>query len=269
MWTAIKAFFSTTLYQPIYNLLVYLIDIIPGGEVGLAVIGVTAFVKILLLPLSIKSIRTQQTMKKVKPEIDRIKEEYDDDKEAQAAKMMEAYGEYDVNPFAGIFIILLQFPIIIALYHVFLDGGLPQIDVGLVYEFIPIPTSLDMSFLGTTLSERSVVLALVAGLSQLLQVWISNKFSLSSSGSDAGDKDEGSEEIGAKSFMEEFQENMSSKFMYVMPGIVFAISWSFPAVVAVYWATSNVFQLLQTIYVHKTIHVEEVDPENDPVQDSQ
>jgi YidC/Oxa1 family membrane protein insertase len=252
MWIAIKGFFSTILYEPIYNGLVFLIDVIPGGEVGLAVIGITAIVKLALFPLSIKSVRTQQTMKKVKPEIDEIKEKYSDDKETQAQKMMEAYGEHNINPFAGIFIILIQFPIIIALYRVFLDGGLPEINADLLYSFIHIPDIVDMSFIGASLAERSLVWAAIAGASQLLQTWVSDKLS---PGIDTNEQDTKKD----LSFAGQLQKNMTGKFTYILPGIVFAISYTLPAVVAVYWATSNIFQLFQTIYVKISIHVEPIE----------
>lgn len=248
MWSAIKSFFSTILYEPIYNGLVFFIDVIPGGEVGLAVITITLAVKFILLPLSIKSVRTQQTMKQVKPRIDEIKEKYGDDKEKQAMKMMEAYSEYNVNPFAGILIIIIQFPIIITLYYVFINGGLPDISLDLVYGFIQIPEQVDMNFLGADLAEKSLVLALIAGGSQLLQTWISNKLS-----PDKGKKQKDKEAAKPKTFVDEFKSNLGGNLMYILPGVVFVISYTLPAVVAVYWATSNLFQVFQTVYVNKAI----------------
>lgn len=250
MWQAITNFFTTTLYQPIYNGLVFLIDTIPGGEVGLAVIVLTLLVKLALLPLSLQSVRTQQTMKKVKPKIDEIKEKHSDDKEKQAQKMMEAYGEHDVNPFSGFLLILIQFPIIIALYYVFLRGGLPDFDPNLIYSFVtmPNPASVDMTFIGADLTNRSFILAAIAGGSQFVQSWVSG----------FGDTDKDSSVDGEdQSFIEEFKSNMGSQLKYMFPGIVFAISWSLPAVVALYWATSNIFHVGQEVYVDKTIKVDE------------
>jgi YidC/Oxa1 family membrane protein insertase len=247
MWSAIKEFFTTILYQPIYNGLMALIDIIPGGEVGLAVILLTALVKLVLLPLSIKSIRTQRTMKKVKPEIDKIKEKYEDEPEKQAKKMMETYGEYDVNPFSGILLVLVQFPIIIALYYVFLRGGLPDVDPSLVYSFVPEPQTIDMMFLGADLSENSLLLAGVAGVSQYFQSALSGL-------GQSEDPDDGdvTTETSA-SFMQEFKDKITGKLKYFLPGIVFAISWTLPAVVPIYWATSNAFQMLQELYIKNTL----------------
>lgn len=249
MWQAIKGFFTTTLYQPIYNGLVFLIDIIPGGEVGIAVIVLTLLVKFALLPLSIKSVKTQQTMKKVKPKIDEIKDKHSDDKEKQAKKMMEAYDEYDVNPFSGFFLVLVQFPIIIALYYVFLRGGLPEFDPELIYSFIRMPNSalVDMHFLGANLSESSLVLALVAAFSQFVQSWMSDL------GGSSEEETEGNDDGPPESVVEEFKSNIGGQLQYIFPGIVFAISWSLPAVVALYWATSNTFHVFQEVYVKHTI----------------
>lgn len=251
MWQAIKGFFTTILYQPIYNGLVFLIDVIPGGEVGLAVIILTLLVKLVLLPLSIKSVKTQQTMKQVKPKIDEIKNQHEDDKEKQAKKMMEAYSEHDVNPFSGFLLILIQFPIIIALYYVFLRGGLPSIDTDLIYPFITMPNEalVDMQFLGANLAKSSFILALIAGASQFVQSWVSG---LGQSGDSDDQKDTKSSD-GGESFVEEFQSNIGSQLKYIFPGIVFAISYSLPAVVALYWATSNVFHVFQEVYVKQTI----------------
>ncbi len=248
MWQAIKGFFTTILYQPIYNGLVFLIDIIPGGEVGIAVIVLTLLVKFALLPLSIKSVRTQKTMKEVKPKIDEIKEKHSDDKEKQAKKMMEAYDEHNVNPFSGFFLVLIQFPIIIALYYVFLRGGLPEFDPELIYSFIRMPNSalVDMHFLGANLSEKSFVLALVAAGSQFVQSWMSDL-------GGGNDEEEASNDGPPESVVEEFKKNIGGQLQYIFPGIVFAISWSLPAVVALYWATSNTFHVFQEVYVKQTI----------------
>jgi YidC/Oxa1 family membrane protein insertase len=239
MWEAITGFFTTILYQPIYNGLVFLIDIVPGGEVGVAVIVLTLLVKLALLPLSLKSVRTQQTMKEVKPKIDEIKEKHSDDKEKQAKKMMEAYDEHNV---------MVQFPIIIALYYVFLRGGLPEFDPDLIYSFVRMPNTalVDMTFLGANLSEKSFVLALVAAGSQFVQSWMSD---LGGSSDDDATDNEGPPE----SVVEEFKNNIGGQLQYIFPGIVFAISWTLPAVVALYWATSNTFHVFQEIYVKQTI----------------
>jgi len=252
MWTAIKGFFSTILYEPIYNGLIFLIDIIPGGNVGLAVILITLAVKFILVPLSIKSVRTQQTMKQVKPRIDEIKEKHGDDKEKQAQKMMEAYAEYNVNPFAGILISIIQFLIIFALYYVFLNGSLPEVNTDIIYSFVQIPEMINMTFLGTDLVKSSFILAAIAGASQYLQTWISNKLTPDKPKSTDTSKEKKSAD-GPKSFIDEFKETIGGKFTYILPGIVFVFSYTLPAVIAVYWATSNLFQALQTVYVNKVI----------------
>jgi len=118
-------FFNAVFYDPLYNGLVLLIDILPSADVGIAVIILTLLVKVLILPLSIKATRTQMKLKVLEPKIKELQTTYKDKREEQALKMMEMYREAKVNPFSSIFLLLIQLPIIIALYIVFARGGLP------------------------------------------------------------------------------------------------------------------------------------------------
>ncbi|MEX0933156.1 MAG: YidC/Oxa1 family membrane protein insertase, partial [Candidatus Paceibacterota bacterium] len=81
-------FFNVVFYEPLYNALVLLIDILPSADVGLAVIILTLFVKTLILPLSIKATRTQMKLKILEPKIKEIQTTYKDKREEQAVKMM-------------------------------------------------------------------------------------------------------------------------------------------------------------------------------------
>ena len=259
MWTAIKGFFTTILYQPLYNGLIFLVDIVPGGEVGLAVIALTLIVKFALLPISLKAVKTQADLKRVKPKIDKIKDEHGDDRQKQAEKMMELYSEHDIKPFSGFFLLLLQLPIIFALYYVFLRGGLPELDPTLLYSFIPEPEQVDMLFFGIDIAEASLILAVAAGVSQYVQTTVAQKLSHTE------EKEEEIEEEIEKveetqenkddfsQIADEVRKNMGSQLRYIFPLIVFAISWSLPAVVALYWMSSNIFQSLQEVYVRKML----------------
>lgn len=258
MWEAIKEFFSVTLYEPLYNALVYLVGILPGGEVALAVIVLTLVVKFILLPLSLKAVRTQSDLKQVKPEIDKIKEEHKDDRQAQAEAMMDLYSEYDIKPFSGFFLLFLQFPIIIALYYVFLRGGLPDIDPSLLYDFVPTPEQVDIMLYGINIAEQSLVLALTAGASQFLQTTISQKLSHTKESEEKIEEEavEAETEAGASdpsALVDEMKQSFGKQLRYIFPPVVFFISYTLPAVVAIYWATSNIFQMLQEIYIKKVV----------------
>src|ERR1035437_811775 len=120
--------FHNFFYAPLYNGLILFINVIPFHDVGLAVILFTCIIKVIIFPLSQQSIKTQFEMKQIEPELNEIKLKYKDDKQVQAEKTMQLYKDKGINPFAGILLMLIQLPILIALYWVFLKGGLPTID---------------------------------------------------------------------------------------------------------------------------------------------
>src|ERR1035437_9733307 len=136
----ITGFFTAVFYQPIYNGLVFLMVILPWADAGIIIILCTIIVRLILFPLSQKSIKTQLKMKEIGPELEAIQLKYKDDKQAQANETMAFYQKKGINPFAGFFAILIQFPIIIALYRIFYAGGISTIDPNLLYTFIHAPT---------------------------------------------------------------------------------------------------------------------------------
>ena len=167
----------TFFFDPVYNGLVFFIDIVPGGDVGLAIIATVVVVKTILLPLSIKAAKTQRIMREIEPKLREIKETHKDNREAQALAMMTIYREAGMNPFASLFLIFLQIPIIIALYFAVYSGGgikLPDINVDLLYAFINNPSVVNMNFLGMIdITGKSVFLAFLAGVTQYYQVKVS------------------------------------------------------------------------------------------------
>ena len=152
---------NAVLYKPLLNALAFLVSVIPGGDVGIAVILLTILVKIILFPLSQKSIESQAAMNILAPELDKIKKS-GVNREEQAKLTFELYKKYKTNPFSGC---LIQIPIIIiliALYYVFYKGI--NFDNGLLYSFIQAPEHINMIFLGLIdLSKKSLILALLAG----------------------------------------------------------------------------------------------------------
>ncbi len=84
-----KDIWHTFFFDPVYNALVFFIDVIPGGDVGLAIIATVILVKTILLPVSIKAVKTQRVMREIEPQLKEIKEKNKDDKQAQAQAMME------------------------------------------------------------------------------------------------------------------------------------------------------------------------------------
>ena len=116
----ISSFFNATFYNPIYNALVALVALIPGSDVGIAVVLVTIVIRLILLPFSLSAARTQRAMKTLEPKIKDLKEKHKGDKEKEALETLALYREAKVNPFASILTVFIQIPVLLALYFVFI-----------------------------------------------------------------------------------------------------------------------------------------------------
>lgn len=234
----LKTLWTTVLYQPLYNLLILIISIVPQGDVGFAVIILTIIVKLLLFPLTQRSIESQLRMKSLEPEIQAIKDSVTD-KVEQNKKIYALYKEKKVNPFSGCFLILVQIPIIIALYWVFLKG-LGDAPVAL-YSFVSHPEDLNMKFLGLVdLGGKSIVLALLTGITQFIQ----GKLAQGRQGKPQGN-----------GMQAQFAKSMQVQMMYVLPIIIAFVAYRISAAVALYWITSNIVTIAQEIYTKRKMRL--------------
>ena len=233
--------FNILFYQPLYNALVFLVSILPGASLGFAVIFLTLFVKIILFPLSHKSVSTQAKIRTLDPHINKIKEETKNNKQEQAQKIMGLYQEHGVNPFSGCLLLIVQLPIIFALYWVFLKGIEPS--PGLLYSFVIFPDNINTMFLGLIdMHGKSMSLALIAGVTQFYQIKLSMPQTTTEEPSGA-----------ERSFKDELAKSMSVQMRYVMPVLVAFIAYTISAAVALYWITSNIFSIGHELFVrHKT-----------------
>lgn len=233
----------TFFFDPVYNTLVFFIDVIPGGDVGLAIIATVIVVKLVLLPVSIKAVQTQTAMREIDPKLKEIKKKYKDDREAQTKAMMAVYSEAKINPFASIFIVLLQIPIIISLYYSVYSGGgvaLPDINTSILYSFVAAPVEITMNFLGMMdITQKSLLLALLAGVTQFIQVRLVMP--------KLPEKDTNTE----PSMKDEVMRNMQMQMRYIMPVIITVIAYSISATIALYFVISNVVTIAQELYVKR------------------
>lgn len=232
----------TFFFDPIYNGLVFFVDVVPGGDVGLAIIFTTIVVKMILLPLSIKAVKTQIVMREIEPRLKALKEEITD-KQEQARAMLNLYREAGVNPFASILLLLVQFPIIIALYLSVSNGGgisLPDINTDLLYSFVPKPETINMIFIGLVdIADRSLILALLAGGSQYLHTRLSMP--------DLPPKDPDA----APSMKDDFARSMQLQMRYVMPIVITIFAYTISAAIALYFFVSNVVSIAQELYIRR------------------
>ncbi len=248
------ALYHSIFYNPLYNGLIFLISILPSwAGMGAAVILFTLLVKLILFPLSRVSIKTQVRMKELEPKIAELRAKYKDNPQELSVQTMKLYKDYKLNPFSGIFLVLIQFPIIIALYSIFRTGGLPKINTDILYSFVHAPTSvINTHFLGIDITGRSFILALISGISQFFQV----RFSIPAIKIDKNKTD--------TSFKDDLARSMNVQMRYVLPIFMFFIAYSINAAVALYLTVSNLFAIAQEVLVRRKL----VDESNERLKSS-
>lgn len=230
--------FNTFVFNPLYNGLIFLIDIVPYADVGIAVVLLTIVVKIILFPLAHKVAHMQVRMKEIAPKMEEVKEKYKDDKQEQTLKMMALYKEHNVRPFLSLLVVFIQLPIILGLYWVFYKGGLPDIQLDLIYSFIPVPDLVNMRFLGIVdIGGKSIVLAVLAGAAQ----FIHSSYTLP----------EPKPRPENPTMKDDLARSFHLQMKYVMPIIVVVISYTISAAIALYWLTSNIFAIGQELIVRR------------------
>jgi len=234
----LKIFFNTFFYKPILNALIFLTAVLPGHDLGLAVILLTVIIRALMFPMTHKMLKTQNAMKIIEPEVKKI---YADkkNKEDQAKALMELYKKHGINPLSGFGMLLIQLPILFAMYQVFLYG-LP-FPAGDVYVFLKIPENINTMFLGfISLTSANVGLAALAALSQFWQAKLAlpPKPALPAKG-DPPDRQAG------------MAQAMQWQMLYVFPFIIFILGFKLPAAVSLYWTAMNVFAIVHETRVRK------------------
>jgi YidC/Oxa1 family membrane protein insertase len=237
--------YNEIIYRPLFNLMVFFYNIIPGHDIGIAIILLTLLVRIVLYPMNSKSIKSQKQMQEIQPEIKKIQEKYKDNKEQQAKALMEFYQRKEINPFSGCLPILAQFPILIALYHVFVNGFKDE-SLTALYSFIYNPGHLDpISFGFVNLSETNIYLALVAATLQYFQT----KMLMGKKREEKKEDKNPSEEKTPEEKTQDFAQSMTKQMIYIMPVITFVFAMSFPSGLALYWAVTTLFAIVQQYFI--------------------
>lgn len=239
----ISNFFNAVFYDPIYNSLVALVALIPGSDVGIAVIFVTIVIRLILLPFSLSAARTQRAMKVLEPKIKELKEKNKGNKEKEALDTLALYKEARVNPFASILTVFIQIPVLLALYFVFYYEPFPAINAARLYAFTPVPDMASLEFLGLiSVAGKSMILALLAGITQFYQAHLALSGTMKPS--------------DTKSMQNDFQKVMGMQLKYVFPFIIAAISYSTSGAIALYFITTNLAGAFQELYVRRALDKE-------------
>jgi YidC/Oxa1 family membrane protein insertase len=237
--------FHTLFYEPVYNLIVVVLTIVPLHDIGTAIVIVTLIVKGILLPLNLSTLRTQYMMKKIEPEMKKIKDLQKKDPQAASKKMIELYRGEKINPFSSLFAMILQIPIFFALYFVFSKGLFN--DPSSLYSFITFPNTLHTQAFGLfDVKERSIIIAVLAGVASFFlarrqtQTMVPEKSTTS----------------GEESFQDHFMKSMRLQMLYVLPFIVTVSGMFLPAALSLYWFVSNIASYGLDVYMkNKLAHL--------------
>ncbi|MFZ2975155.1 MAG: YidC/Oxa1 family membrane protein insertase [Candidatus Moraniibacteriota bacterium] len=240
----ISFLFGETVYRPIYNFLIFVYNIIPLHDFGVAIIVVTLVLKFLLIPLSKKQIQSQKKMQEMQPKIKEIQEKHKNDKEKQSRALMEFYKTNKTNPFSGCLPTIFQLIFLIAIYQVLFNiskAGL-LVDPKELYSFIPNPGQINQYFLGIidlsktiNLSQidirvvPQIILIILAALAQYVQIkMMTPKMNIQNKKSEP-----------------DMSQIMSKQMMYLGPLLTLFIGIKFPAGLALYWLVSTIFAIIQ------------------------
>lgn len=180
----------------------------------------------------LKARRAQKGLEIIQPEIKRIQEKFKDNREAKSKATMELYAQHKVNPFSGCLIMLVQLPILIAMFQVF-NKGLGTIDPKMIYSFIQNPGTLDpISFGIINLAKGNIWLGVLAAITQFFQTKLS--FSVQPpTGQNKGQPD--------------FSNMLRWQSLYLFPALILFWSYSLPAALVLYWTILNILGILQEI----------------------
>ena len=228
MFEVIGNFFYIILYQPLFNILIFLYNTVPGHDFGIAIILLTLIIRIILFPLSIKAINSQRKLQKLQPKIKDIQDKHKNDRETQAKETLALYKAEKINPFSGLLLALIQLPILIALYKVFWNGLNPK-ELAFLYNFVANPGHVNEMFLHIIdLSKYNIFFAVLAGLVQYFQT----KMLLP--------KVQKSEKKGP-----DMAEMMQKQMTYFLPVFTVIILLKLPSALGLYWIASGIFSIVQ------------------------
>lgn len=223
------------LVDTFYRVLVFFYQI-TGHNLGLAIVIITAIVKIVLLPLVIPSIKSAKKMQELKPQMDKIKEKYGTNKQKIQQAQLELYKENKINPAAGCLPQLAQIFVLIALYNVFIKIlKTPSID----------NAPLNTSFLlwNLTQPDHFYILPVLAGLTQFI-FSLMMQSGLESHVKNPKPKDENKKEEDSLEMAQAMQQQM----LFMMPIMTTLISFNFQSGLTLYWVISTIFSIIQQYY---------------------
>lgn len=235
--------FNEIIYRPIYNLLIFVYNVVPFQDFGIAIIVVTLIIKFILIPLSRKQIESQKKMQEMQPEIKALQEKYKGDKAKQSRALMEYYKEHKTNPFSGCLPTIFQLIFLIAIYRVLYNissTGLMADDREL-YSFVTNPGQINHYFLGIVdlankLDLRNWSFGTAVQMLVVLGAAAAQYFQM---------KMIAPKTVPAKGSEPDISQMMTKQMTYLGPLLTLFIGVKFPIGLSLYWLVSTLFSIYQ------------------------
>jgi len=210
------------------------------GSYGLAIIFLTLLIRVALVPIILPSLKSQQKIKQLKPQLDKLKQKYSHDKQLFAQKQMEFYKSHNINLAAGCLPQLVQIFLFIVFYRVLitsLNNGIPQ--------------DYSVSFLWFQLNQpdKTYLLPAIAGITQLFLALMLAPAADATAEKKLAATTKTKKDDKQASDMEQMAQTMQSQMVILMPAMTFFFALSFPSGLALYWTASTVFSLVQQYFV--------------------
>ena len=222
--------FTEIIIRPLLNLTVFIYGSVGFADFGLTVILVTLLVRVAVLPLSLKTARSQREMAKLGPELEKIKVQHKGNMQAQSEATMRLYKEHKINPLAGCLPLLIQLPILFGMYRVFLDIFKPE-TLQLLYSFVPNPETINHIAFGLLdISTASPILAVLAGAVQFFQARMIQPAPGGQSPTTA----------------------INRQMMYLLPAMIVVIGWRLPAGLPLYWIVTTAVSIGEQLHVRRS-----------------
>ncbi len=228
----ISSIFTPVLLEPMVNFLVLLNNVL-FGSFGLAIIAFTIVIRLLTWPLTIRQLHQTRAMQTIQPRVAEINKKYSDPKRRQE-EIMKAYRESGVNPLGCIGPMLLQIPILLALFFA-IRYTLPESPEALErlaghlypWDYLQHAIPIKEHFLGMDLRSPNVLLIVLVGLTSFLQTKTTPVTST-----------------------DERARAQQQMMAYLMPAMFVFISLNFPSGVALYWVVNSVVGILFNMAVY-------------------
>ena len=230
----------------IHKLLAPIFGADSGVSWSLAIVGLVILIRIILIPLFVKQIKSQRALTALQPHMKEIQKKYKDDRQKQSEEMMKLYKEHKTNPLASCFPILAQAPIFFSLFTVLngigknppiKHGVLTQADVVSAAQAKFFGAPISDTFLGTNITTVKIVTVILISFMSLTTFTTQRQLML-----------KGMPKMDSSNNMMLQQQKI---MLYAFP-VIFAISGvNFPIGVLIYWSTTNLWTWGQQFYVIK------------------